>query len=113
MALPSTAADGVGHRAREAYSQRLESGRADALCPTTQVVKCEPAGVGPVFRVALTVATAPRPPRAKYDAHTDRLIARFDLFCPWLNNAVGLANHVHFVGFLLTSVTSGLLLNWL
>lgn len=46
VAAPCPTHSGGAQRASGVYSQRLEAGRADALCPTTQAVKCEPAGIG-------------------------------------------------------------------
>ena len=41
-----------------------------------------------------------RPLRAKYDRFSRNLIAKFDHFCPWVNNAVGALNHkVYTIGY--------------
>ena len=42
----------------------------------------------------------PKLPRSKHDAITDVVVARFDHFCPWLNNAVGERNYRWFITFL-------------
>ena len=42
-----------------------------------------------------------RPPRSKFCKFMGANVARFDHFCPWLNNAVGQENYRWFVGFLL------------
>ena len=34
-----------------------------------------------------------RPLRSKYDRFSKKLIAKFDHYCPWVNNAVGAGNH--------------------
>ena len=36
-------------------------------------------------------------------------MARFDHYCPFVDNGVGLANHVHFVNVLVFTTCSGLL----
>ena len=41
-----------------------------------------------------------KPFRAKYDAPTGLLVARFDHHCPWLNNAIGHRNHRIYIVFL-------------
>ena len=48
----------------------------------------------------------PKLPRSKHDAISNVVVARFDHFCPWLNNAVGEQNYRWFLLFLLmTSAT--------
>ena len=42
----------------------------------------------------------PKLPRSKHDSITDRVVARFDHFCPWLNNPVGERNYRYFLLFL-------------
>ena len=42
----------------------------------------------------------PRLPRSKHDAFTDKVVSRFDHFCPWLNNPVGERNYKWFILFL-------------
>ena len=42
----------------------------------------------------------PKLPRSKHDAITNKVVARFDHFCPWLNNAVGERNYKYFLLFL-------------
>lgn len=39
------------------------------------------------------------PLRCKYDRDTSSLISRFDHFCPWVNNRIGLLNHKIFYMF--------------
>ena len=34
-----------------------------------------------------------RPLRSKYDRFSKKLIAKFDHYCPWVNNAIGSLNH--------------------
>jgi len=45
-----------------------------------------------------------RPLRSKYDRFSKKLIAKFDHYCPWVNNAVGAGNHKFFVQYLLLLV---------
>lgn len=47
-----------------------------------------------------------RPLRAKHCAETNTCIAKFDHYCPFVNNAVGAGNHNYFFGFLLFAVLS-------
>jgi hypothetical protein len=42
-----------------------------------------------------------RPPRSKFCRFMGANVARYDHFCPWLNNAVGQENYAWFLGFLL------------
>jgi len=42
-----------------------------------------------------------RPLRAKHDAETDRCIAVFDHYCPWVGNAVGKGNRHYFIASVL------------
>lgn len=42
---------------------------------------------------------ATRPPRSKHDASTDRCIARYDHYCPWVGGPVGAANHRWLLAF--------------
>ena len=42
----------------------------------------------------------PKLPRSKHCSVTDQVIARFDHFCPWLNNAVGERNYKYFLLYL-------------
>lgn len=56
-----------------------------------------------------------RPLRAKHCAETNTCIAKFDHYCPFVNNAVGAGNHHYFLGFLLFAVVSigmALTANW-
>ena len=43
----------------------------------------------------------PKLARSKHDAITDKVYAKFDHFCPWLNNAVGEQNYRFFIWFLM------------
>ncbi|SCU80849.1 LAMI_0B03928g1_1 [Lachancea mirantina] len=43
-----------------------------------------------------------KPLRSKYSTFSKSLIARFDHFCPWINNEVGLKNHKHFLLFVVS-----------
>ena len=38
-----------------------------------------------------------RPLRSKYDRFSKKLIAKFDHYCPWVNNAIGSLNHKVFI----------------
>ncbi|CCD26259.1 palmitoyltransferase AKR1 NDAI_0H00850 [Naumovozyma dairenensis CBS 421] len=42
-----------------------------------------------------------KPLRSKYSHLNNALVARFDHFCPWIYNDVGLKNHKNFIGFIL------------
>ncbi len=46
-----------------------------------------------------------RPLRSKYSSSTNRLVARMDHFCKYLNNDVGFGNHRVFVAFLYVNFT--------
>lgn len=41
-----------------------------------------------------------KPLRSKYDRKSKQLVARFDHYCPWTNNAVGLRNHRMFIVYI-------------
>uniref|UniRef100_K3WIL0 Palmitoyltransferase n=1 Tax=Globisporangium ultimum (strain ATCC 200006 / CBS 805.95 / DAOM BR144) TaxID=431595 RepID=K3WIL0_GLOUD len=47
-----------------------------------------------------------RPLRAKHCAEMNACIAKFDHYCPFVNNAIGAHNHHYFFGFLLFAVLS-------
>ncbi|CAN3371747.1 hypothetical protein DIURU_002961 [Diutina rugosa] len=40
-----------------------------------------------------------KPLRSRYSRHSRRLIARYDHYCPWVYNEVGVRNHKLFLGF--------------
>ncbi|SCU93112.1 LADA_0G01398g1_1 [Lachancea dasiensis] len=46
-----------------------------------------------------------RPLRSKYSKFNSALIARFDHFCPWIYNDVGLRNHKLFLFFLMSLIS--------
>lgn len=47
-----------------------------------------------------------KPPRAHHDSVTGRCIVKFDHFCPWVGNAIGVRNHKFFCLFLFyTAIT--------
>lgn len=50
-----------------------------------------------------------KPPRAHHDSVTGRCVVKFDHFCPWVGNAVGVLNHKYFCLFLLYTAISCLL----
>eukprot|EP00521_Asterionellopsis_glacialis_P009166 CAMPEP_0195285746 /NCGR_PEP_ID=MMETSP0707-20130614/3472_1 /TAXON_ID=33640 /ORGANISM="Asterionellopsis glacialis, Strain CCMP134" /LENGTH=322 /DNA_ID=CAMNT_0040345289 /DNA_START=139 /DNA_END=1107 /DNA_ORIENTATION=+ len=54
-----------------------------------------------------------KPPRAHHDSVTGRCIVKFDHFCPWVGNSIGLLNHKFFMQFVfytfLTCVTSAVI----
>jgi len=58
------------------YEVLLERGRFDAICVTCGIVK---------------------PLRSKHCKHTGRCVARFDHFCPWVDNVVAENNRRQFV----------------
>ncbi|GAA5844281.1 hypothetical protein JCM9279_001753 [Rhodotorula babjevae] len=45
-----------------------------------------------------------RPLRSKHSYATERCVARFDHYCPWVWNDVGVSNHRQFLTFLITLV---------
>lgn len=45
-----------------------------------------------------------KPLRSKHCKVADRCVAKFDHYCPWTNNAVGLLNHRYFMGFIISLV---------
>jgi palmitoyltransferase ZDHHC13/17 len=59
-----------------AWLQDLTNDRDVRICPTCRVR---------------------RPVRAKHCATTDRCVVRFDHYCAWIGNAVGMANHFEFM----------------
>ncbi|CDZ96517.1 palmitoyltransferase akr1 [Phaffia rhodozyma] len=61
------------------------------------------------------ICMARKPLRSKHDRITDRCIARFDHYCPWIWNAVGSNNHrqfLLFVIFLVCGISSFILLSF-
>lgn len=46
-----------------------------------------------------------RPLRSKYCGTSKRLVAKFDHYCPWVNNAVGAGNHKVYTKKILGSTT--------
>eukprot|EP00559_Dactyliosolen_fragilissimus_P004280 CAMPEP_0184866574 /NCGR_PEP_ID=MMETSP0580-20130426/22798_1 /TAXON_ID=1118495 /ORGANISM="Dactyliosolen fragilissimus" /LENGTH=312 /DNA_ID=CAMNT_0027366313 /DNA_START=203 /DNA_END=1141 /DNA_ORIENTATION=+ len=49
-----------------------------------------------------------KPPRAHHDSVTGRCIVKFDHFCPWIGNAVGVMNHKFFFLFILYTLLASL-----
>ncbi|TIB63112.1 hypothetical protein E3P77_03643 [Wallemia ichthyophaga] len=45
-----------------------------------------------------------KPLRSKYDRVTNKLVARFDHYCPWVWNAIGSNNHRQFICFLVSMI---------
>ncbi|TIA87859.1 hypothetical protein E3P99_02900 [Wallemia hederae] len=45
-----------------------------------------------------------KPLRSKYDRVTNKLVARFDHYCPWVWNAIGSNNHRQFICFLMSMI---------
>lgn len=43
-----------------------------------------------------------KPLRSKYDRILKRVVARYDHYCPWVNNVVGLRNHKRFLLFVIS-----------
>lgn len=54
-----------------------------------------------------------RPLRLKYSEHSGTLVARFDHFCPWVYNDVGLRNHRVFMFFVITLLVCVILFSYL
>lgn len=50
-----------------------------------------------------------RPLRSKYCGTSKRLVAKFDHYCPWVDNAVGAGNHKYFILYLMLLVIN---LSW-
>ena len=53
-----------------------------------------------------------RPLRSKYSKVSKQLIARYDHYCPWVNNTIGSGNHADFVKYLLLLVVNGAWSAW-
>jgi len=65
------------------YKRRLLLADTERLCATCQVWK---------------------PNRAKHDQQSNRCIAKFDHFCPWVNAPIGLENYRLFLSFTMTEM---------
>ena len=51
-----------------------------------------------------------KPLRSKYDRYLKRVVAKYDHYCPWVNNVVGVRNHKRFLIFVL-GLTVGIPIN--
>lgn len=59
-----------------------------------------PSDTDGVDRRCFKCGDAYKPPRAHHDSVTGRCIVKFDHYCPWVNNSVGVRNHKHFLLFI-------------
>ena len=46
------------------------------------------------------------PARASYDHYLERIVCRYDHYCPWIYNAVGIRNHRAFLAFVIFLATA-------
>jgi ankyrin repeat protein len=54
-----------------------------------------------------------KPLRSKFDRKSGRVVARFDHYCPWVNNVIGVRNHRMFVIYVVCLFVGIPLLLWL
>ncbi|ANB14944.1 Akr1p [Sugiyamaella lignohabitans] len=54
-----------------------------------------------------------KPLRSKYDRKSKRVVARFDHYCPWINNVVGARNHRLFIVYVLSLLFGISLFLWI
>jgi palmitoyltransferase len=79
-----------GYIPRASYSERRDS-----------IMELISEGKFDSVNFCLATLTA-KPIRSKYDRVSKQLVARFDHYCPWTNNVVGLRNHRLFVIYVLS-----------
>jgi len=65
----------------------IEAGFSLNICPTCHIQK---------------------PMRSKHCTSWDRCVARFDHFCPWINNSIGVDNHTFFLYWLMATILLGI-----